>query len=89
MKILIIYLCIINFIAFIVYGVDKSKARNHQWRISENMLMFLALIGGGIGALAGMQLFRHKTKHIKFVLGVPFCIIIWVVLIAQWYMKTY
>lgn len=69
--IIIGYLIIINVIAFIIYGVDKRKAKKHLWRIPEDTLIGLALIGGSIGAFLGMRLFHHKTKHIKFYVGVP------------------
>lgn len=70
------YLIIINVIAFIIYGLDKRKAKKHLWRIPENTLIGLALIGGSIGAFLGMRLFHHKTKHIKFYVGVPAIFII-------------
>lgn len=75
----IIYLVLINVITFIVYGVDKSLAIKHKWRIREATLLMLAVIGGSIGAYLGMQVFRHKTKHIKFVFGVPVIFILQVV----------
>jgi len=62
---------VINLVTFIVYGIDKSKAKKHLWRIPEATLIGLALIGGSIGALLGMRLFHHKTKHVKFYVGVP------------------
>lgn len=68
---MLIYLLIINIIAFIMYGIDKWKAHRKQWRISEKMLLFLAVIGGSAGALAGMYIFHHKTLHKKFTIGVP------------------
>ena len=68
---ILLYLSIVNIIAFAVYGIDKSKARKHQWRISENMLILLAALGGSIGALLAMNIFHHKTKHVKFFIGVP------------------
>ena len=67
----IYYLIAINIITFIVYGVDKIKAKNHWWRISEATLLILAIIGGSIGALLGINLLRHKTRHLKFIIGVP------------------
>ena len=60
---MLIYLLIINIIAFIMYGIDKWKAHRKQWRISEKMLLFIAVIGGSAGALAGMYIFHHKTLH--------------------------
>ena len=73
---ILLYLSIVNIIAFAVYGIDKSKARKHQWRISENMLILLAALGGSIGALLAMNIFHHKTKHVKFFIGVPAILII-------------
>ena len=75
-ELLIIYLFIINVSTFILYGIDKKKAIKHKFRISENTLIFSAFIGGSLGALLGMQFFRHKTKHPKFIIGVPVCFII-------------
>jgi uncharacterized membrane protein YsdA (DUF1294 family) len=57
-------------------GVDKQRAKNHAWRISERTLLFTAFVGGGIGSMAGMLLFRHKTKHIKFIVLVPLAILL-------------
>lgn len=70
------YLLIINIAAFIVYGVDKSRAVKSQWRISEKTLILLAVFGGSIGAMIGMMKFHHKTKHIKFYVGVPLILIV-------------
>lgn len=66
----------INVISFLVYGLDKWKARNEKYRISERTLLLLAAIGGSIGAYAGMQIFRHKTQKAKFYLGVPAIILL-------------
>lgn len=71
-----IYLIGINGISFLVYGLDKWKARNEKYRISERTLILLAAIGGSIGAYAGMQIFRHKTQKAKFYLGVPVIILL-------------
>ena len=70
----------INIIAFIMYGIDKWKAHRKQWRISEKMLLFLAVIGGSAGALAGMYIFHHKTLHKKFTIGVPLILVIQVMI---------
>ena len=83
------YLVIINFVTFLVYGIDKRKAVKHKYRISEKTLIVMAIIGGSIGALIGMRAFRHKTKHIKFLIGVPFILILQVVIvivIGIWYL---
>ncbi|MDD3402185.1 MAG: DUF1294 domain-containing protein [Hespellia sp.] len=68
---ILIYLLVINLLTILIYGDDKARARRGVWRISEATLLFLALIGGSIGALLGMYLFHHKTKHKKFTIGVP------------------
>lgn len=76
MNIFHIYLLLINAAAFLLMLVDKIKARNGLWRISELTLMLSALLGGSVGALLGMYLFRHKTRHPKFTLGVPAILIL-------------
>ena len=65
------YLVIVNILAFILYGLDKQKAVRKQWRIPEVQLLGIAVIGGSIGAILGMQLFHHKTRKWKFKIGVP------------------
>lgn len=75
-NILIYYLILINIIAFIVIYIDKQKAINHQWRIKESTLFFLSIVGGSLGTLLGMYTFHHKTKHIKFILGIPLIVIL-------------
>ena len=67
----VLYLIGINVLTFLLYGIDKWKARRGKWRIPEDTLIWLAIVGGSIGALLGMNLFRHKTQHKKFTLGVP------------------
>lgn len=71
MRIFLLYLLLINAAAFVLMLADKQKARKNRWRIPERTLMLSALLGGSPGALAGMYLFRHKTRHIKFTLGIP------------------
>lgn len=75
-----VYLAVVNILGFALMGIDKSKAKKQQWRISEANLLLSAAIGGSIGSYVGMQTFRHKTKHIKFTLGVPAIMIIQAVL---------
>lgn len=70
-KEIIIYLLSINLIAFCAMGIDKYKAQKGMWRTKEKTLFILALVGGSIGAIAGMYTFRHKTKHNQFVYGMP------------------
>lgn len=71
MTVVVYYLIGINFLAFLAYGLDKWKARRDKWRIPEATLLLLAVLGGSVGALLGMCVFHHKTKHLKFVLGLP------------------
>lgn len=71
-----IYLIVINIIAFIAMGIDKQKAIKHKWRIPEKTLMLLSVLGGSVGMFIGMHVFRHKTKHTLFVVGVPVIFII-------------
>ena len=68
------YLVIINIIAFIVYGIDKLKAKRGKWRITETTLLLLAIIGGSIGAWCGVKVWHHKTLHKKFRYGIPLII---------------
>ena len=70
-EILILYLLLINAAAFLLMLIDKWKAKKNLWRISEATLMSTAILGGGIGALLGMYAVRHKTRHLKFTLGIP------------------
>ena len=68
---LLYYLMVINIVTFLVYGIDKIKAKQGSWRISEATLLIFAVIGGSIGALLGMQVWHHKTMHKKFKYGLP------------------
>ena len=70
-KLAAVYLLCINLIAFAAYGWDKRKARKGAWRIPERTLFLLAVLGGSVGAIAGVYLFHHKTRHKKFTLGLP------------------
>ena len=76
------YLLIINIVTFLAYGLDKLKARRKMWRISENTLLGLAVIGGSVGALLGMRLWHHKTLHKKFRYGLPLIFLIQIALFA-------
>ena len=71
MKILLGFYIIINIVTFIAFTIDKLKAKTNAWRIPEAQLLGLCLIGGALGGYAAMQLVRHKTKHLKFMIGVP------------------
>ena len=72
----IYYLIIINIVTFLVYGIDKWKAKKSLWRVRENSLLMLAILGGSIGAWLGMKVWHHKTLHKKFRYGIPAIIII-------------
>ena len=75
-KLILLYLLIVNAVAFLLMLVDKQSARKNLWRIQESTLLLTAAIGGSIGALAGMYTFRHKTRHLKFTLGVPAILVV-------------
>lgn len=81
LKYFIIYLIIINLIAFLTMFIDKRKAKYGRWRIPEQTLLILAIIGGSIGAIAGMYTFRHKTKKLRFSVGFPVILILQIILI--------
>ena len=72
---LVAYVAIINTLAFIVYGIDKLKAKKGKWRIPESTLLLLAIIGGSIGAWFGIKVWHHKTLHKKFKYGIPLIVI--------------
>ena len=80
MNIILYYLLAVNIATFLLYGIDKYKAKKNQWRISEATLLTMAAIGGSIGAWAGMRLWHHKTMHKKFKYGIPVIIIMQVAL---------
>lgn len=83
------YLALINIATFLVYGADKRRARRHQWRVPEKTLFLLPLLGGSVGAVLGMNTFRHKTKHWYFRWGLPAILIVQLILagLAVWYFK--
>ncbi len=76
------YLLAVNIVAFVLYGIDKYKAKRNKWRVSEAALLTVAVIGGSIGAWAGMRLWHHKTMHKKFKFGIPAIIILQVALMV-------
>ena len=71
MRYVLYYLILANLVGLVLMGADKSKARRHRWRIPERILFLSAILGGSLGATAGMWLFRHKTRHWYFVVGMP------------------
>ena len=80
-KIIIIYTIIINIIGFFSMLIDKRRAIKNKWRIPEKTLFIIAIIGGSVGSIAGMRLFRHKTKHWYFAYGMPAILLIQIVII--------
>lgn len=85
MKYLFCYLLIINAFSFTLMLADKRKAKKKRWRIPEAVLMLTAAMGGSVGMLSAMHLFRHKTKHPKFTVGVPCILVVQVVVFILWY----
>jgi uncharacterized membrane protein YsdA (DUF1294 family) len=71
MKYFLLYLLLINAAAFLLMLVDKIKAKKNRWRIPERTLLGIAVFGGSVGCYLGMQLFRHKTRHAQFYIGIP------------------
>lgn len=84
---ILIYFIVINFIAFFSMYIDKKRAIKNEWRIKESTLISIAVIGGSIGSITGMYSFRHKTKHIKFTLGIPLIIFLQLLLIYIYILK--
>ena len=82
MEEIICYLLAINIATFLLYGIDKYKAKKGKWRISEATLLTMAAIGGSIGAWAGMRVWHHKTMYKKFKYGIPLIIIMQIALVA-------
>ena len=79
---ILIYLVVINVVAFLAFGLDKLKAKADAWRIPEKTLLGLAIIGGSVGAILGMRTFRHKTRHKQFSVGLPVILVLQIVLVA-------
>lgn len=77
--ILIFYPAILTIAGFCSMGIDKKRARNNEWRIKERTLFLIAAFGGSIGSIIGMYVFRHKTKHTSFVIGMPLILILQVI----------
>lgn len=85
---LILYFLILNLLGFTLMGVDKWKARNRRWRIPEKTLFLTAVLGGSVGSILGMQIFRHKTKHASFTVGMP-CILIAQIALFFWFFHKF
>lgn len=85
MLIILGYIFVVNVIGFLLMLVDKKRAQNNQWRIKEATLFLTAAIGGSIGSMLGMKVFRHKTKHLSFLIGMPVILIAQIALVITWY----
>ena len=81
------YLLIINLLAYILYGIDKRRARRGKYRISESTLLWMARIGGGVGSWLGIKKFHHKTKHKRFIIAVPLWTILLLAGIVYWVIR--
>jgi uncharacterized membrane protein YsdA (DUF1294 family) len=77
---------IMNLIGLVVMKVDKNRAKKHQYRISEKTLWLVALFGGAVGTTAGMQLYRHKTKHLSFKIGFPALALVDIILLGYFFL---
>lgn len=86
---IIIYAIAINLFGLFIMFYDKRKAQKGQWRIKEGTIMIVTLLGGGIGTIAGMYIFRHKTKKLKFTIGLPTILITEIVLIIYLFTREY
>lgn len=80
-EVMAIYLIIINIIGLVLMGIDKSRAKRRAFRIPEATLFSVAIFGGSVGSILGMYLFRHKTRHLKFTIGMPIILLIQIVLV--------
>jgi len=88
LKAMLIYLLIINLIGFLIMLIDKQRAVHKEWRIPEKTLIGVSILGGSIGMFIGMSSFRHKTKHKKFTIGVPFILLMQICIVIL-YFKVY
>ena len=84
---ILMYLLIVNLLGFLAMGIDKWKAKHNMWRIPENTLFMFTILGGGIGTIAGMYIFRHKTKKIQFTVGMPAILVLEIILIIILWLK--
>ena len=82
MKLFLIYLAVVNLAAFALMGVDKRRAKRGAWRIPERTLFLPAILGGSPGAILGMQVFRHKTRHRQFMIGMPLILLVQLVIVV-------
>ena len=81
------YMLLMNFLGIVVMREDKRRARKQMWRIPEKILWFVSLLGGSLGSWMGIYLYRHKTKHWNFVIGMPAIVLVHMFLIANYLMQ--
>lgn len=89
-RLLIVYLVLVNILGFVLYGLDKAKSKGKGRRIPERTLLLVAGIGGGAGCWLGMMLFRHKTKHVRFKVLVPLLTVVWavgIIILLRYYLR--
>lgn len=87
-QVVLYYLLAVNVAAFAAYGIDKYKASHDKWRIPEATLLWFVVLGGALGALLGMRVWHHKTKHWKFRILVPLFLVLWLAAIGYYlYLK--
>ena len=89
MKYLFLYLAIVNALSFLLMLIDKVKAKKKLWRIPERTLLGLCAIGGSLGGLVGMKLFRHKTLHPQFAIGIPVMLAVQIILLVVAYVMLF
>ena len=87
--IFVVYILIVNVLAFIMYGIDKRRSQRKMYRIPENTLLWMARLGGGVGSWLGIKVFHHKTKHKRFMIIVPLWTVLWVAAIVYTIVKYY
>lgn len=87
LKFMVVYLAVMTAIGFLSMYIDKKRAREHRWRIPEKTLFLIAVLGGSIGSNLGMRVYRHKTKHWYFVVGMPMILVLQIAAVCLFYMK--
>ena len=86
MRVILSFILIVNVLTFLLYGIDKWKAKRSRWRIPESVLLGMAAVGGSVGAWLGMRVWRHKTQHKKFRYGVPAILVAQIVLLVCFFL---
>lgn len=86
---ILLYLLVMNLFGFFIMWLDKKKAKNGSWRIPEKTLFIVTALGGGIGTIAGMYTFRHKTQKLNFVVGFPFITILEIIGIVYFFIEKW